>query len=362
MHVSPGRQGGWRSGSPLVSRRPVRRRTSTGSRCREFLQALGILLWVAPDQLGKPCRSGNRYDTFVRDALLDLQGRLVVRIELVRVDQRQVWVLAKRGYGEAKKLLEPKGIGVAALWEEKCAPGTGGLPGASYGGHSAAVASTAAELHRAGTGHRFGFATGIRHRFGDGYAQRAGLVVRVPAAGVAVVLLEIDRGTEDADDLVARLCRYWGWGRGCWHRMRTGSLTAQATPRRACLRSRARSASRSKGLCRTSAGKASRRRAAALEFASSAPCRCHRSPALWLRRPGAAGRRTSSVSVPEPRSGLVRVRWGFPGVRACCSVDRRRDRLLNGVSVGMVTRCSRMKWPVRAVLDRPPQRGSAQWR
>lgn len=43
--------------------------------------------------------------------------------------------------------------------------------------------------------------------------QRADLVVRAPEAGVPVLLLEIDRRTEDAHDLVAKLRRYWEWGR-----------------------------------------------------------------------------------------------------------------------------------------------------
>ncbi|MEU0054622.1 hypothetical protein [Streptomyces sp. NPDC006309] len=43
--------------------------------------------------------------------------------------------------------------------------------------------------------------------------QRADLVVRVPAAGVPVMLLEIDRRTEDADDLVHKLRPYGEWGR-----------------------------------------------------------------------------------------------------------------------------------------------------
>jgi hypothetical protein len=43
--------------------------------------------------------------------------------------------------------------------------------------------------------------------------QRADLVVRAPAAGVPVLLLEIDRRSEDAHDLVHKLRRYWQWGR-----------------------------------------------------------------------------------------------------------------------------------------------------
>ncbi|MEU1010973.1 hypothetical protein [Streptomyces sp. NPDC005890] len=76
-----------------------------------------------------------------------------------------------------------------------------------------AVTSTAAELHRAGIGHRLGFATEIGHRLGNNFVQRADLVVRAPAAGVPVMLLEIDRRTEDAYDLVHKLRRYWEWGR-----------------------------------------------------------------------------------------------------------------------------------------------------
>ena len=124
-----------------------------------------------------------------------------------------MWVLTKRGHGEAKKLLEPKDLRVPALREEKYDPDTGELLGAGYDDHSAAVTSTAAELHRAGIGHRLGFQTEIGHRLADGYVQRADLVVRAPTAGVPVMLLKIDRRTEDADDLVHKLRRYWEWGR-----------------------------------------------------------------------------------------------------------------------------------------------------
>ncbi|MFE1199949.1 hypothetical protein ACFW6E_45930 [Streptomyces olivaceoviridis] len=161
----------------------------------------------------KLTRPDNRHDKLTRDNLLDLQDHHLVRIELVREDQRQVWVLTKRGHGEAKKLLEPKGIRVSSLREEKYDLVTGELLGASYDDHSAAVTSTAAELHRVGIGHRFGFATEVPHRLGNGYGQRADLVVRAPEAGVPVLLLEIDRRTEDAHDLVAKLRRYWEWGR-----------------------------------------------------------------------------------------------------------------------------------------------------
>ncbi|WP_435600577.1 replication-relaxation family protein [Streptomyces sp. C10-9-1] len=173
---------------------------------------MGIFQRATPDQLWKLTRPGNQHDKLTRDNLLDLQDHRLVRIETVREDQRQVWVLTKRGHGEAKKLLEPKGIRLSALREEKYDPDTGKLLGAGYDDHAAAVTSTAAELHRAGIGHRLGFQTEIAHRLADGYVQRADLVVRAPQAGVPVMLLEIDRRTEDAHDLVAKLRRYWEWG------------------------------------------------------------------------------------------------------------------------------------------------------
>ncbi|MFE7753940.1 hypothetical protein [Streptomyces sp. NPDC057429] len=188
------------------------RRTSTEPRRRELLQALGIFQRATPDQLWKLTRPDNQHDKLVRDNL-DLEDHHLVRIETVRDDQRQVWVLTKRGHGEAKQLLEPKGIRVSALREKKYDPVTGKLLGASYDDHAAAVTSTAAELHSAGIGHRLGFQTEIGHRLGSGYVQGADLVVQAPEAGVPVLLLEIDRRSEDAHDLVAKLRRYWEWGR-----------------------------------------------------------------------------------------------------------------------------------------------------
>ncbi|MFD6469598.1 hypothetical protein [Streptomyces goshikiensis] len=161
----------------------------------------------------KLTRPGNKHDKLTRDNLLDLEDHHLVRPELVREDQRQVWVLTKRGHGEAKQLLEPEGIRVSALREKKYDPVTGKLLGASYDDHAAAVTSTAAELHVAGIGHRLGFQTEIGHRLGNGDVQRADLVVRAPEAGVPVLLLEIDRRSEDAHELVAKLRRYWAWGR-----------------------------------------------------------------------------------------------------------------------------------------------------
>ncbi|MFJ8596853.1 hypothetical protein [Streptomyces sp. NPDC093598] len=122
-------------------------------------------------------------------------------------------MLTARGHREAKQLLEPKGIRVSVLRKEEYDPVTGELLGGGYDDHAAAVTSTAAELHRAGIGHRLGFQTEIPHRLADGYVQRADLVVRAPASKVLVLLLEIDRRSEDAHDLVHKLRRYWQWGR-----------------------------------------------------------------------------------------------------------------------------------------------------
>ncbi|GHG19452.1 replication-relaxation family protein [Streptomyces hydrogenans] len=196
-----------------VARRPTHRKNSTEPRRRELLQALGIFQRATPDQLWKLTRPGNQHDKLTRDNLLDLEDHHLVRIETVRGDQRQVWVLTKRGHDEAKLLLEPKGIRVSALREKKYDPVTGKLLGTGYGEHAAAVTSTAAELHQAGIGHRLGFQTEIGHRLADGYVQRADLVVRAPQAGVPVLLVEVDRRSEDAHDLVTKLRRYWEWGR-----------------------------------------------------------------------------------------------------------------------------------------------------
>ncbi|MDT0453110.1 hypothetical protein [Streptomyces hesseae] len=142
-----------------------------------------------------------------------MEDHQMVRIESVRDDQRQVWVLTARRHREAKKLLEPKGIRVSALRKEEYDPVTGERLGTGYDDHAAAVTSTAAEMRRAGIGHRLGFATEVPHRLGNRFVQRADLVVRALAFGVPVMLLEIDRPTEDAHELVHKLRRYWEWGR-----------------------------------------------------------------------------------------------------------------------------------------------------
>ncbi|MBK3569272.1 replication-relaxation family protein [Streptomyces sp. MBT62] len=168
---------------------------------------------ATPDQLWKLTRPDNQHDKLTRDNLLDLQDHQLVRIESVQDDQRQVWVLTARGHREAKRLLEPKNIRVSVLRKEEYDPVTGELLGTGYDDHAAAVTSTAAELHRAGIGHRLGFQTEVPHRLGNGFVQRADLVVRAPDSGVPVLLLEIDRRTEDAHDLVHKLRRYTDWFR-----------------------------------------------------------------------------------------------------------------------------------------------------
>ena len=206
-------EGRRRSGSPHVPRRPTHRKNSAEPWRRELLQALGIFQRATADQLWKLTRPDDRHDKLTRDTLLDLQDHQLVRIESVQNDQWQIWVLTERGHREAKQLLEPKGIRVSALRKEKCHPVTWALLAGSYDDHAAAVTSTAAELHRAGIGHRLGFQTEIGHRLDNGFVQRADLRMRASAAGMPVLLLEIDRRTEDAHDLVIKLRRYWQWGR-----------------------------------------------------------------------------------------------------------------------------------------------------
>ncbi|MGP3978937.1 replication-relaxation family protein [Streptomyces sp. 8N114] len=178
-----------------------------------MLQALGIFQRATADQLWKLTRPANRHDKLTRETLLDLEDHRLVRIESVQDDQRQVWVLTARGHREAKRLLQPEGIRLSALRKQEYDPGSGEVLGTGYDDHAAAVTSTAAELHRAGIGNRLGFQTEVAHRLASGYVQRADLVMRAAAAGVPVLLLEIDRRTEDAHELVHKLRRYADWFR-----------------------------------------------------------------------------------------------------------------------------------------------------
>ncbi|MET7435934.1 MULTISPECIES: hypothetical protein [Streptomyces] len=120
-------------------------------------------------------------------------------------------MLTDRGHREAKQLLEPKNIRVSALRKETYDRVTGELLAGSYDDHAAAVTSTAAELHRAGIGHRLGLPprsrTGSQAGTSSGRTWWCGRGRPVP-----VMLLEIDRRTEDAHDLVHKLRRYWEWG------------------------------------------------------------------------------------------------------------------------------------------------------
>ncbi|MGP3974298.1 replication-relaxation family protein [Streptomyces sp. 8N114] len=191
----------------------MHRKNSTGPRRKELLQALGIFQRATADQLWKLTRPANRHDKLVRETLLDLEDHRLVRIESVQDDQRQVWVLTARGHREAKRLLQPEGIRLSALRKEEYDPGPGEVLGTGYDDHAAAVTSTAAELTKAGIGHRLGWETEVAHRLAGGYVQRADLVMRAAAAGVPVLLLEIDRRTEDAHELVHKLRRYADWFR-----------------------------------------------------------------------------------------------------------------------------------------------------
>ncbi|ALO05749.1 hypothetical protein AQF52_0147 [Streptomyces venezuelae] len=121
-----------------------------------------------------------------------------------------------------------KGIRVSVLREENCDQGTGELLGTGYDDHAAAVTSTAAELHRAGIGHRLGLQSEIGHRLGNSFVQRADLV-RAPVVSVPALLLEIDRRTEDAHELVQKLRRYWERGSFC-HRERTSPPWTSSAP------------------------------------------------------------------------------------------------------------------------------------
>ncbi|MER7491681.1 hypothetical protein ABT033_03365 [Streptomyces pharetrae] len=67
--------------------------------------------------------------------------------------------LTARGHREARKLL--KGIRISALRTQEYDSDTGELLVTGCDDHAAAVTSTAAEPHRAGTGHRLGFATEV---------------------------------------------------------------------------------------------------------------------------------------------------------------------------------------------------------
>ncbi len=48
---------------------------------------------------------------------------------------------------------------------------------------------------------------------GNGFVQRADLMVRASEAGAPALLVGVDRRTENAHELVAKLRWHWEWGR-----------------------------------------------------------------------------------------------------------------------------------------------------
>lgn len=249
----------------------------------KLLQALGIFQRETPDhQLWKLTRPENRHDKLTRDNLLVLEDYRPVRIEPLQDDQWQVV-----GTHSARP---PGGEAVA------------GAGGRTYLGAAQAgvrPGDWGAAGHRVRRARRGGDLDGRRtsraaigHRFGNGYVQRADLVVWAPAAGVPVMLLEIDRRIEDARDMVHKLRAGTPTGSGCSPPTRTSAPCILPTPgrtrsstsitrsgrgagstrrpaRRACRRSRScsrtprprRSPTRSP--CRTRAAVATGRRACA---------------------------------------------------------------------------------------------------
>lgn len=155
---------------------PRRAKLRTGSRVRLGSSASVI----CASQLAEATRPNNRHDKQKRDSRLNLADHQLAPTESVRELQRLVWVLARRGHREDRQLLEPQGIRVSALRKQEYDPDTGRLLGGGYDDYAAAVTSTAAELHRAGIGHRLGFATEVGHRLCSGVVQRADLVVQAP--------------------------------------------------------------------------------------------------------------------------------------------------------------------------------------
>jgi Replication-relaxation len=200
-----------KSDNPHVPKRPVHRKNSTGPRRTELLQALGIFQRATPEQLWKLTRPTNKHDKLVRETLLDLQDHRLVWIESKGGDQRQVWVLTARGHREARTHLLPRGIRLSALRKEEYHPVTGELLGAGYADHALAVTATAAELTRAGFGSLLAWQTEVGHKLGNGFVQRADLVLKAPVAGVPVMLFEVDRLNEGAAELVHKLQRYTAW-------------------------------------------------------------------------------------------------------------------------------------------------------
>jgi hypothetical protein len=168
----------------------------------EVLTALGIFQRATPDQLWKLTRPHLKHDRATRDTLNDLVERGMVRRELWLPDRRGLWVLTKLGHRDAKERL-PKGIRMSRLRD----------PGQSAGHveHALAVTQTAAELSGAGLASLGSWQTEVGHRLPGGFVQRADLVMKSAMAAVPVLLVEVDRSSEGADTLMAKLEDYHRW-------------------------------------------------------------------------------------------------------------------------------------------------------
>ncbi|MEU8138202.1 replication-relaxation family protein [Streptodolium elevatio] len=176
----------------------------------DCLLALAVFQRATGEQLWRMLRPHHRHDRITRDTLGELRRRGMVRVESRLASGHQLWVLTARGHAEAKTMLPPH-VRMSAL---RPAPPAGAVRARGAGGfdaHAAAVTSTAAHLIGSGFGTVLSCQTEVAHKLPYGYTQYADLVVRAPDAGVPVLLVEVDRGTEPVDELVAKLRRYREW-------------------------------------------------------------------------------------------------------------------------------------------------------
>ncbi|WP_345680504.1 replication-relaxation family protein [Yinghuangia aomiensis] len=176
--------------------------------------ALAVFQRATGEQLWRMLRPHHRHDRITRNALNDLRRRGLVRAESRLPSGHQLWVLTVRGHAEAKSML-PAGMRMSALRPGPPAGGAQERPRGAGGfdAHAAAVTATAAHLIGAGFGTVLSCETEVAHKLPYGYTQYADLVLRAPDAGVPVLLVEVDRGTEPVDELVAKLRRYAEWFR-----------------------------------------------------------------------------------------------------------------------------------------------------
>ncbi|MGW0664851.1 replication-relaxation family protein [Streptodolium elevatio] len=183
---------------------------ATGVHRSDVLVALGVFQRATGEQLWRMLRPHHRHDRIIRDTLGDLRRRGMVRVESRLASGHQLWVLTARGHAEAKTMLPPH-VRMSAL---HLAPPAGAVRARGAGGfdaHAAAVTSAAAHLIGAGFGTVLSCETEVAHKLPYGFTQYADLVVRAPDTGVPVLLVEVDRGTESVDELVAKLRRYREW-------------------------------------------------------------------------------------------------------------------------------------------------------